>query len=283
MNSFKNLHPGFVLCYFVFVTFFSVFSFNPIYLVSSLMGALLFALMIQGVGAVARSIGGYFLVFFLIAVTNPLFSHNGRTALFFINDNRVTLEAFVYGVVLGVAVVSVLYWFRCFNEIFDSERYMYVFGRISPGLAVAVSMTLRFVPELIHNFKQVNNAQKCLSDNRCRLRRYISSFSAVISQSLENAVITSDSMRARGYSLRGRTSYTRFRFSRRDGIVLGIFIFFAALSVTERHSFSYYPDFVCSDFSLMSAVSCVSFGIIVLLPFLYEVREGLWKFSASRI
>lgn len=39
----------------------------------------------------------YVSMFLLVAVTNPLFSHNGVTPLFYLNGNPVTLEAFVYG------------------------------------------------------------------------------------------------------------------------------------------------------------------------------------------
>ena len=43
-------------------------------------------------------IGFYVPLFLLVAVTNPLFSHNGVTPLFFLNGNPVTLEALLYGV-----------------------------------------------------------------------------------------------------------------------------------------------------------------------------------------
>lgn len=284
MNTFRNLHPVTLLCCFLYITVFSVFNFNPIYSGLSLCGAFLFALVIQDKKAVLRSFIGYFILLILIAVTNPLFSHNGTTALFFINDNRITLEAFIYGVTLGMAVVSVLYWFRCFNEVFDSEKYLYVFGRISPKLALVFSMTLRFVPELIGSFKSVNASQKCFDKSRGRLRRYLSSFSAVIGQSLEDAVITSDSMNARGFNLKKRTSFSRFRFTFYDAVYLTVFTVLTAVAAFNTASFEYYPTFCPPELDLRTVIGIISFGALAFIPFVYEISEEIrWKLSLSKI
>lgn len=284
MNTVKNLHPIALLLFFVQITVFSAFNFNPIYLSLSLCGAVLFAVSVQGFKAVLKSLAGYSIMFVLIAVSNPLFSHNGATAIFFINDNRVTLEAFLYGAALGMAVVSVLYWFRCFNEVFDSEKYLYVFGRLSPKLALVLSMTLRFVPELVKGFRSINSVQKCFDSKQGRVRRYLSSFSALITQSLESAVVTSDSMNARGYNLKHRTHYSRFSFKIYDLVFVLIYEILFALTCVGRCSFEFYPTVEFSESGVFSLISVISFGVFAFLPFIFEVREEVkWKLSISKI
>ena len=56
------------------------------------------SLMLVRKKAILSDMGFYLPLFLLVAVTNPLFSHNGVTPLFFMNGNPVTLEAVVYGV-----------------------------------------------------------------------------------------------------------------------------------------------------------------------------------------
>lgn len=283
MNSFKNLNPYFLISYFIFVLFISIFSFNPIYLTSGMLGALSYCFLILEKKNILKSIIFYLLIFLAVAILNPLFSHNGKTVLFFINDNRVTLEALIYGAVLAIAVVEVIFWFKCYNLIFDSEKIIFLFGKISPKTALVFSMTLRFIPNFIKTFRSVNASQKLLLKNH-RLKRYLNSFSAVITQSMENAVITSDSMNARGYLLKHRTFYSRFKFTPTDLFLLIISAVLFILTVIGRTSFTYYPGFIFPDLSLLNCISYFSFLVLSFIPFIFEIKEGIiWKFSVSKI
>lgn len=64
------------------------------------------------------------------------------------NDNPVTLEAVCYGFAVGVMIMSVFYWFKCFNAVMSSDKFIYLFGRVIPKLALLLSMTLGFIPKL---------------------------------------------------------------------------------------------------------------------------------------
>ena len=286
MNTFKNLHPAVLFFYFLSVIFLEMFSFNPVFLISGFIGALLYTAVTDKVSYTFKSLIGYLLIVLIVGVTNPLFSHNGATPILFINDNRITLEAFIYGAVLGLAVSAALIWFHCFNSVFDSEKIMLLFGRISPKTALVISMSLNFVPAFIRNFKSIKAAQRSLPMSR--FKRYIFSFSAVISQSLENAVITSDSMSARGYGRRKRTFYSRFRFTGYDGAYLCFILILTVVSYLPTfigmNSFTYYPYFTSSALTPIVVSGYASFALLVLTPFLFEIKEDIkWKYSISKI
>lgn len=112
--------------------------------------------------AILSDMGFYLPLFLLVAVTNPLFSHNGVTPLFFMNGNPVTLEAVVYGVFISVMVVGVLFWCKCYNEIMTEDKFLYLFGRIIPKMSLVLSMALRFVPMFKRQMKNVSRAQKAM-------------------------------------------------------------------------------------------------------------------------
>ena len=103
-------------------------------------------------------------------------------------------------------IVSVLYWFRTLTHIMTSDKLLYLFGSVSPKLALILSMTLRYIPLFRSQIRKTQQAQKALGlykedsipDN---IRGGIRIFSVMVSWALENGVITADSMTARGYGL----------------------------------------------------------------------------------
>lgn len=82
------------------------------------------------------NIGFYVPLFLMVAVTNPLFSHNGVTPLFFLNGNPVTLEAFIYGIAIAVMVIAIIMWCKCCSEVMTSDKLLYLFGRVIPKLSL---------------------------------------------------------------------------------------------------------------------------------------------------
>lgn len=103
-----------------------------------------------------------------------------------------------------------------------SDKFIYLFGRVAPALSLVLSMTLRFVPQFRAQLHTISEAQRTLGRDvssgsiLTRLRIALRTFSILITWSLETAIETADSMKSRGYGLRGRTSFSIFRFDERD-------------------------------------------------------------------
>ena len=276
----KNLHPFTLFMYFFYVIFSAVFTFNPLFLISAFLGAVLFLFSLERRKAV-KILMVYLCMIIIISLTNPLFSHNGATILFFINDSRITLEALIYGITASLMIVGMLVWFNCFNKVFDSEKIMYLIGRFFPKLALVFSMTLNFIPRMLNEFRSINNAQKSVKQSR--IKRYLGAFSAVITRSMEGAVITSDSMNARGYLLKGRTFFHRFRFTVYDALYFMVFTTLFVLSIIFKCNISYYPYFEM-NMNTLDWISVISYTALVFLPFILEIKETLkWKLSLSKI
>ena len=286
MNTFKNLHPITLICYFLSILTISMFSFNPVFVISGLFGAILYLLMINNKASI-KTFVGYLFLFIIIAITNPLFSHNGATPLFFINDSRITLEALLYGVFLSTMIIEVMLWFRCFNLTFDNEKLMYFFGKTFPKLGLIISMALHYIPNLISEYKSILSVQKTFGGKK-GIGIYIKSFSAVITQSLENSIEKSNSMSARGYGKSKRTYYSNFKFTKYDLLYLVItvvlFIMSATSIILNTAYFNFYPTIEMNNITLLSALSYISFLLLSLLPFVFQVKEEIkWKYLVSKI
>ena len=278
MRAFANVHPAVSMTYFLSVLLISMFLPHPILQTEALIGGALFCATLKKRGR-AGDIGFYLILFVMIAITNPLFSHNGVTILFFLNGNPMTF--------------GVLLWCKAYSEIMTSDKFLYLFGKAVPKLSLVLSTALRFIPSYLRMSRQVGRAQKAMGlyagkSLTDRVKNRMRVLAALVAWSLENAMDTSASMKARGYGKKGRTSFSLFRFRRSDGILLGACIFLlalpivgAALWVTE---FNYYPRVDKIETSFMALVIYTALGLLSLLPFILEVKEAvLWKYYRSKI
>ncbi len=292
MKAFDEIDPVAAAVYFVSVMLVGMFISAPMIQLFSLLGAAAFCL-IGGRGEIKSDLGFYIPMFIMIALINPLFSHNGVTPLFFLNGNPVTLEAVIYGIVLAVMMTGILLWCRNFTKVMTSDKLLYIMGRAVPALSLTVSMALRFVPMFKRQMKKVSAAQKGMGlysskSYTDRIRGALRVFAAMVSWSLENAMETSCAMKARGYGLKGRTNFAIFRFTLRDCIftVTTLLLLAAVIGgyALGYIDFYYYPRISAADINAGSAAVYVSFAVMAFLPFMIEVKEALkWKYFVSKI
>lgn len=292
MKSFSAYNPIVITIYMLLVTGIVMFSVNPILFLLSLFGGLLFFVVKNG-GRDARSHLLSFGFLLIIALINPLVSHNGVTVWFVMNDAPITAEAVLYGLASGCMVIAVLYWFRLFTQIMTSDKLLYLLGRFSPRIALIISMGLRYVPLFKKQAKKINQTQTALGlykdDNLIdRIRGGLRVFSVMMTWALENGIVTADSMTARGYGIGKRSQFSFFRFRKSDtGILLvilllsGITMFSIAYGALD---FVFYPALSCAELTPMAIIGYLSYGILAFVPTILEAEERLkWKYLKSKI
>ena len=290
MRAFEDCNPFASALYFLTAAGICMFSESPVIFSLSLFGALILYIVRNGIkngGIHMLSL----LLFVVMSLANPLFSHNGVTVLFVINNNPVTLEAFVYGVFASVMIISVLYWFSSFSQIMTSDKLLYIFSVFSPKLALMLSMALRYVPLFEKQAKNVSKSQKALGiyreDNITdRFKGGVRVFSVMVTWALENGIITADSMRARGYGIGRRSHFSLFRFRLGDILLLCVsaVVLFVVLLCGGEMKFDFYPAISMPVTSVAGVVGYTAYGVLVLLPTLIEIKEALrWKYLKSKI
>ncbi len=268
----------------------AMFSTDPLIGFLCLLGGVLYYLSRNG-RKHGKTHGFSLCLFTVMALINPLVSHNGATVLFVMNNNPVTLEALLYGMSASMMIVAVLYWFRSFSQIMSGDKLLYMFGALSPKLALVLSMSLRYVPLFSDQAKKVNRAQKALGlykeDNIAdTFKGGLRVFSVMITWALENGIITADSMAARGYGIGKRSHFSLFRFRRRDVLLLiaGGVLFALTVAGIGGREFVYYPNLWVPPITVRGMVGYLSYGIMILLPTLLEGKEALkWRYLKSRI
>lgn len=292
MQALEWYNPVVIMVYYLTLSCLIMFSQNPVLLLLGLLGAL--GCFCLGAGGGAGRVHLFSLaVFAVMALGNPLFSHHGMTVLFVLNDSPITLEATIYGVCSGGTVVTVLYLFRSFHRIMTRDRLLYVFGKLSPKLALLLSMTLRYVPLFTARAKQTAACQKALGlykeDNILdKIKADMRVFSILLTWALENGITTADSMAARGYGTCKRTFYTRFSYRRADALLLVLILACFGITVGAMAcgilDMTFYPSLSMAPVTPLAVVAYAAFGFLAAMPAGLEMGERIkWRYLQSKI
>ena len=292
MRAFSEMNP--IVCFTTLLVCAGIvmFCMEPVLIVLSLVGAAALWFAMCGREGV-RSCLWYALLIVICAAVNPLFNHNGVTVLFVANDLPVTLEAIAYGAGMGAMIAAVLWWFRSFAKIMTSDKLLYIFGSISPKIALILSMTLRYIPLFRRQAQKTNQSQRAMGlykdDNiPDTVRGGARVFSVMVTWALENGVVTADSMTARGYGVGKRTHFALFRFRAEDALVIAAVLVLGAVTAAGMAcgavGFEWYPAIKAAPASALGAASYVCYGLLVLLPAAIEISEALrWKYLTSAV
>lgn len=280
--GFKSIHPASAFIFFVFAFIFCLMSSHPLTLAVSFVCAAIYDLKLQVKKTVSFLLRVILPLIILVTVFNGLFSHYGVTVLFTMSGgNSFTLESLTYGFVSAVRISAMLLWLDCFNEVITSDKFIFLFGRFSPRFALVISMVLRFIPLIRSQSAEIAKAEKgignSVSSSRFtdKVRSASRRLSILVSWTLEKGIDTSDSMRARGYGLHGRTSYNTYIFSKRDIFitVFSLAAFVLSFFVKDKFNASYNPVIDISAPDAVSAFAVILFTAILLMPTILDLKE----------
>ena len=294
-DSFSEYHPFINLIYFAFTISFSLVLTHPLAQGISLMCAVIYAVSINGKKSVIFLLKYCLPMVLLTAFINPAFNHEGSTTLlYFPNGNPLTLESILYGFSAGVMIITTLMWFSSFNRVMTTDKFIYLFGKVIPALSLVLSMSLRFVPKFKSQMQTVTEAQRSIGRDVSngslfeRTKTAIHIFSIMITWSLENAIETADSMKSRGYGLKGRTAFSIYRFQERDKYTLiwlsfcGLFII--AGTMISAFGFRYFPDIRYAAFNMTTIPFYCVYSALCITPVILNFKEEKkWKISVSEM
>ena len=294
-SAFSRCHPAVNFSYFLAVIGFSMFLTHPVCQLLSLLSAVSYVVWLNRRRAVRFLLLGMLPLLLAATAINPIFNHEGATILRYLPDgNPLTLEAILFGLSASVMMVTVITWFSCYNRVVTSDKLMYLFGRILPALSLIFSMTLRFVPRFTAQLRHISAAQRALGRDLSaggplqRAKNGIAVLSVMITWALESAVTTADSMKSRGYGLRGRTAFTHYRMTRRDaGLLILIVLLSAVLALSAAKDgifWQYYPV-VTGNLTLpLSWTAYLAWFALCVLPITLDwLEEKKWTALRSGV
>lgn len=294
-DSFGEFHPFVSFLYFALVIGFSLALPHPLAQGIGCGCAMLYCISVEGKKSLGFLMKYCLPMVLLTAFINPVFNHEGTTILFyFSNGNPLTLESILYGLAAGVRLVTLLLWFASFNRVMTTDKFIYLFGKVIPALSLVLSMTLRFVPRFKAQMDNVAQAQRSIGRDVStgslwsRGKTAIVIFSIMVTWSLENAIETADSMKSRGYGLKGRTAFSIYRLDERDRYVLLWLLFcgtfLLAGSILKAFGFRYFPDIRYAALDITTIRFYAVYLALCATPVMINRREEKkWNSIVSKI
>jgi energy-coupling factor transport system permease protein len=208
-----------------------------------------------------------------IAVINALVSRDGLTVIVRLGDlpvlghTDVTLEASVYGAVLGLRALTVILCGVLYTTAVDPDEVLRLFRRVSFRSALTATLATRMVPVLIRDSHRLADAQRCRPGrppSRVALMR------AAGSSVLDRALDVAAALEVRGYGVARRPPRRRDAYSRHDLAFGAAAVAIPAIAAAARFGglapFSAYPA-LHAPVRLATLAVALALEAVALLPF----------------
>lgn len=185
----------------------------------------------------------------VIALLNPLVTQNGLTVIARLGELPlvgrldVTLEALVWGAVLGLRALALILCCALYAAVVDPDELLRLFRRVSFRSALTATLATRMVPVLHRDGRRMADAQRCrpgAPPSRVALVR------AVAAGALDRAVDVAAALEVRGYATARRPARVRTPWSRHDLAFAAVAVALVAVTIGARlggvATFGAYPD-----------------------------------------
>jgi energy-coupling factor transport system permease protein len=192
---------------------------HPLVIVAALAGVLLAAWGARCLPEIGTALRLGLPLAILIALINPLVSHEGATVLVrgwtlpVLGTMDITAEAVVYGAVLGLRALVLVLAAALYTAAVDPDEILRLVRRVSPRSAMTASVATRMLPVLARDAARVADAQRCRPGeppSRLALAR------AVAQSALDRAVDVAAALELRGYGGAGSPARRHRAWSRHD-------------------------------------------------------------------
>lgn len=290
--GFERCHPAVNLIYFAAVIAGTAAFQHPVFLILSFLCACAYSIWRNRGRAVLFDVCMIpFATAFALYYSS--YHHFGITVLQrnFVGNN-MTLESLAYGLVLGFAVTGICIWMSCVYAVFSTDKMVYLFGRVSPRLSLFLAIALRMVPRIKKEAKKIHTAQKGIGKGIHqgslwqRIRNAVRIVSMLITWTVDALMTTSDSMRSRGSSLRGRTAFSIYRFDNRDRLF--VIALFTCLTMTfmamilEITDMIYDPRLIWKPITPLTVLFYAGYTVLCLMPLGLELWTE-YQFRKARM
>jgi energy-coupling factor transport system permease protein len=234
--GFRSLHPAVLFIYYAGGMTFGMLLFHPVVLLGGLAANAAVHAALDGGRELRKWLKFLLPGILVLAAVNPVLVRQGATVWFYAGNFSVTKEAVVYGLTLAAAVLNLMLLAVSYRVVFSGEKFLHLFGRWAPNAALAAMMAIGLVPRMRRRLaelalvQQMRGVTVASGPLRARAASGLKLVWSLAGWSLEDALRTADSMRARGYGTGPRSSYRHYRFRFRDG-VSGVFFLAAAAAM----------------------------------------------------
>ncbi len=287
-KGFSRIHPLVGSIYYCFIFSFALF-FSHFYYLTLLIFFVFWFDFFQENRMSMKMWSFYIWMAMFVFAINLLMNDAGDTVLFRFFERDVTLESITYGARMSLSLLTMLTSFVCYQKVVNPHKFMYLSSFILPKLSLLMMMVMGFVSLLKERIHQISLVQRTMGVDvktgplTKRIKDGMKILQILIGWSLEEAVCTANSMKARGYGVSKRSSYFEYRFRQNDYFLLLEIVFLGGL-IWFGFSRGYgiitiYPQLSGLKLEPTGWIYLVVFSLFLFIPLFEEGKEFLkWRF-----
>lgn len=284
-NPFSPYHPAVPCAYLLCALALSMTLMQPVFVVLSCAGSVVCSGLVRGWRKTWQTARWAFCLALVVAVVNLLFSSSGATELFRIGARAFTAESLVFGACAGATLAAVILWCGCYGSCMTTEASMALAGNAMPTVTLVISQVTRLVSQYVARGRAIADVQAAATSavapsRKERMQGHLRIVSVLMGWGMEDGIVRSDAMRARGYECgRRRTTYRRYRFGLADAVWVAATALFTALTIASAVR-------CCAGFSFYPTVSApavwwayLPYAAMMALPAVMEAKE-MWQWRS---
>jgi energy-coupling factor transport system permease protein len=182
---------------------------NPAYLISLLIGLFVvghrLARKKNNPSWVLPNLRFLFTMIVLSTIINGLFSHIGNLVLFTLPQGwplvggKITLESLAYGAINGLVIGALYLVFSVLNLALSIKQITRLIPRAFHPIATMITISLTFFPSIQLRAREIKEAQMIRGNAMKKVSDWLQILIPLLVTSLENAILLSESMTARGF------------------------------------------------------------------------------------
>jgi energy-coupling factor transport system permease protein len=209
----------------------------------------------------------------LVTLVNALVVRDGLTVFARLGElppfGRIdlTVEALVFGLVLGARVMVVVMCCALFTAAVDPDEMLRLFRRVSFRSALTAALATRLIPVLARDARRMADARACRPHPGPR----VAVLRAVATSALDRAIDVAATLEVRGYGAAGAARPVRAPWSRHDLAFAAATVVIVAVSVVARivgvADFDAYPS-LSVPFGAGEIVFAAAVVLVAVAPFL---------------
>ena len=283
-----TLRPKTWLIWLVAAMTYCILTYNPLYQI------LLLSTLISIAIRFRRPLKTYITVAAVMSLipllVNTFLVHSGKTVVYEIPTQTtlfsfkipvllvggpLTLESMLMGLITSIFLLNMLTAFHTFNSMISPDDLTSIIPSRLPNLSMTASITLRFIPTLLDDYKSIKDAQisrgvRIDSGSQFeRIRNQLSIIVPTIVTSLERGFSLAESMASRGYS-RTRTRFSIENTTASDRILHLTYLIGIAITLFGSYSgvLTYWP---------YDSLTLPQISLTALIPLILIALPGLIK------
>jgi energy-coupling factor transport system permease protein len=205
---------------------------NPLYLSLTLLAVAVVYAALGRRSPLAKSWGAFVrfgaLLWLLSIPFTALTAHYGTIVIFRlprswpIIGGPITLEAVLYGLTGGLALVTLLLIFAAFNVAVDQARLLRMTPGFIYGAGVVTGIAVAFVPQMVTSWQTIREAQQVRGHKVRGVRDVLPLVMPLLVTALERAMQLAESMEARGFGGQAVPADSRQRTLNQLALLFGL-------------------------------------------------------------